>query len=96
MFANFHELINAYTELNDPKVQLDCFLDQAKDKEAGDDEAQHVDMGFVRALEHGLPPTAGWGFGIDRMTMLLSDNNNIKEVLLFPAMKPDGSDDKKQ
>jgi lysyl-tRNA synthetase class 2 len=91
-FANFHEIINAYTELNDPKVQLEAFRMQGKDKDMGDEEAQHVDMGFVQALEHGLPPTAGWGMGIDRVTMLLSDSNNIKEVLLFPAMKPDGKD----
>lgn len=88
LFCNYHEIINAYTELNDPKVQLEAFQMQAKDKDAGDEEAQHVDMGFVQALEHGLPPTAGWGMGIDRVTMLLSDSNNIKEVLLFPAMKP--------
>jgi len=88
LFTNFHEIINAYTELNDPKVQLECFLDQAKAKDAGDLEAQHVDYTFVKALEYGLPPTAGWGIGIDRLTMLMSDTNNIKEVLLFPAMKP--------
>ena len=65
---------------------------QAKDKDAGDDEAMFVDEDFCRALEYGLPPTAGWGMGIDRLTMLLTDNNTIKEVLLFPAMKPlDGS-----
>lgn len=88
LFINFHEFVNAYTELNDPKVQLEAFQQQSKDKDAGDDEAQHVDMGFVTALEYGLPPTAGWGMGLDRMTMLLTDTNNIKEVLLFPAMKP--------
>ena len=55
----------------------------------GDDEAMHVDEGFCKALEYGLPPTGGWGLGVDRLTMLLSDHDNIKEVLLFPAMKPD-------
>ena len=59
-----------------------------KAKEAGDDEAQAIDANFVNALEYGLPPTAGWGMGIDRVTMLLTDSNNIKEVMLFPAMKP--------
>lgn len=88
MFCNKHELINAYTELNDPKVQYEAFLNQAEAKTAGDDEAQFLDEGFVTALEYGLPPTAGWGMGIDRLTMLLTDTNNIKEVLLFPAMKP--------
>lgn len=89
LFANFHELINAYTELNDPKVQLEAFMKQVDAKAGGDIEAQFLDEGFVQALEYGLPPTAGWGIGIDRLTMLLTDTNNIKEVLLFPAMKPD-------
>lgn len=88
MFCNKHELINAYTELNDPKVQLEAFQKQAQAKFEGDDEAQGVDEAFVEALEYGLPPTAGWGMGIDRLTMLLTDTANIKEVLLFPAMKP--------
>ena len=90
LFVNKHELANAYTELNDPKVQLEAFLDQAKQGAEGDDEAQRVDRGYVQALEYGLPPTAGWGIGIDRLAMLLTDSNTIKEVLLFPAMKPEG------
>jgi len=88
LFINKHEVINAYTELNDPKVQMEAFMKQADAKAQGDDEAQGVDHAFVTALEYGLPPTAGWGMGIDRLTMLLSDTNNIKEVILFPAMKP--------
>jgi lysyl-tRNA synthetase class 2 len=88
LFANKHELINAYTELNDPKVQMEAFQGQAENKKQGDVEAQFVDEDFVRALEYGLPPTAGWGLGIDRLCMLLTDTNNIKEVMLFPAMKP--------
>ena len=87
-FVNCHEIINAYTELNDPFVQRKCFEDQMKQKSAGDEEGMIYDEEFCIALEHGLPPTAGWGMGIDRLTMLLSDKNNIKEVLLFPAMKP--------
>jgi lysyl-tRNA synthetase class 2 len=87
LFVNTKEICNAYTELNDPKVQRTCFEAQAKDKELGDDEAQLIDEVFCSSLEYGLPPTAGWGMGIDRMTMFLSDNINIKEVLLFPAMK---------
>lgn len=59
-----------------------------KNKDAGDDEAQVIDENFVKALEYGLPPTGGWGLGIDRLTMLMTDTNNIKEVMLFPAMKP--------
>ncbi len=59
-----------------------------KNKDAGDDEAQVIDENFVKALEYGLPPTGGWGLGIDRLTMLMTDTNNIKEIMLFPAMKP--------
>jgi len=91
LFVQGKELCNAYTELNDPERQLACFMEQARAKDAGDDEAQVVDSDFVVALEHGLPPTGGWGLGIDRLVMLLSDKNNIKEVILFPAMKPQPS-----
>ncbi|KAK2575842.1 hypothetical protein KPH14_007217 [Odynerus spinipes] len=89
LFIMKKEICNAYTELNDPLVQRERFEQQAKDKAAGDDEAQMVDENFCTALEYGLPPTAGWGIGIDRLCMFLTDSNNIKEVLLFPAMKPD-------
>ncbi|XP_015608827.1 lysine--tRNA ligase [Cephus cinctus] len=89
LFVMKKEICNAYTELNDPLVQRQRFEQQAKDKAAGDDEAQLVDENFCTALEYGLPPTGGWGLGIDRLTMFLTDSNNIKEVLLFPAMKPD-------
>lgn len=89
LFIMKKEICNAYTELNDPAVQRERFEQQAADKAAGDDEAQLVDENFCTALEYGLPPTGGWGLGIDRLTMFLTDNNNIKEVLLFPAMKPD-------
>lgn len=89
LFIMKKEICNAYTELNDPAVQRERFEQQAADKAAGDDEAQLVDENFCTALEYGLPPTGGWGMGLDRLTMFLTDNNNIKEVLLFPAMKPD-------
>ncbi|XP_046411281.1 lysine--tRNA ligase isoform X2 [Neodiprion fabricii] len=89
LFVMKKEVCNAYTELNDPLVQRERFEQQASDKAAGDDEAQLVDENFCTALEYGLPPTAGWGLGIDRLTMFLTDSNNIKEVLFFPAMKPD-------
>ncbi|XP_053668632.1 lysine--tRNA ligase [Anopheles marshallii] len=89
LFVMRKEICNAYTELNDPAVQRERFEQQAADKAAGDDEAQMVDENFCTALEYGLPPTGGWGMGIDRLTMFLTDSNNIKEVLLFPAMKPD-------
>lgn len=81
-------MANAYTELNDPVRQYELFLEQAKAASAGDDEAMIMDDSFVTALEHGLPPTGGFGLGVDRLTMFLSNKNNIKEVLLFPAMKP--------
>ena len=88
LFANYHEMCNAYTELNDPVEQRTRFQSQAKAKDAGDDEAMFVDEDFCTSLEYGLPPTAGWGMGIDRLCMLLTDSNSIREVLLFPAMKP--------
>eukprot|EP00934_Nitzschia_sp_Nitz4_P004369 Nitzschia sp. Nitz4//scaffold254_size28068//12095//14267//NITZ4_008151-RA/size28068-augustus-gene-0.30-mRNA-1//1//CDS//3329544331//4359//frame0 len=88
LFAAGRELANAYTELNNPKVQYELFLEQAKDGSAGDDEAMVMDDAFVTALEHALPPTGGFGLGVDRLAMFLSNKNNIKEVLLFPAMKP--------
>jgi len=88
LFVLEKEICNAYTELNLPMVQRARFAEQAKDKDAGDEEAQATDEDFCTALDFGLPPTAGWGMGIDRMTMFLSNTDNIKEVLLFPAMKP--------
>ncbi|XP_004690422.1 PREDICTED: lysine--tRNA ligase isoform X1 [Condylura cristata] len=93
LFVMKKEICNAYTELNDPVRQRQLFEEQAKAKAAGDDEAMFIDENFCTALEYGLPPTAGWGMGIDRVTMFLTDSNNIKEVLLFPAMKPE---DKKE
>lgn len=89
LFVMKKEICNAYTELNDPATQRERFEQQAKDRAAGDDETPPTDEAFCTALEYGLPPTAGWGLGIDRLTMFLTDSNNIKEVLLFPAMKPD-------
>lgn len=88
LFANGKELCNAYTELNDPEVQRDRFRSTQKDVTSGDEEAMVHDEDFCVALEYGLPPTAGWGLGIDRLAMMLTDNYSIKEVLLFPAMKP--------
>jgi len=88
LFIFGREIANAYTELNNPIVQRERFQQQAKAKAQGDEEAQFIDEDFLLALEHGLPPTGGWGMGIDRLTMLLCNTNNIKEVILFPAMKP--------
>ncbi|XP_045767131.1 lysine--tRNA ligase isoform X2 [Maniola jurtina] len=89
LFVMKKEICNAYTELNDPAIQRERFEQQAKDRAAGDDETPPTDEAFCTALEYGLPPTGGWGLGVDRLTMFLTDSNNIKEVLLFPAMKPD-------
>ncbi|KAJ3298879.1 Lysine--tRNA ligase [Rhizoclosmatium sp. JEL0117] len=95
-FVATKEICNAYTELNDPFDQRERFEQQAGDKAAGDDEAQLVDETFCNSLEYGLPPTGGWGIGLDRLTMFLTDSNNIKEVLLFPAMKPENSAEQSQ
>jgi lysyl-tRNA synthetase class 2 len=88
LFINELEFCNAYTELNAPMVQRELFLDQLKQKEANDEEAMPYDDTFCTALEYGLPPTAGWGCGIDRLIMLLTDQLSIREVLLFPLMRP--------
>lgn len=88
LFVMCKEVVNSFTELNDPIKQRELFSDQLKAKLMGDDEASDIDENFLTALEYGLPPTGGWGLGIDRLTMFLTDNINIKEVLLFPAMKP--------
>ncbi|PYH34343.1 lysine--tRNA ligase KRS1 [Aspergillus neoniger CBS 115656] len=83
------EIVNAYTELNDPFDQRLRFEEQARQKDQGDDEAQIIDENFCTSLEYGLPPTGGWGMGIDRLVMFLTDNYSIKEVLAFPFMKED-------
>ena len=79
------EIANAYTELNDPKEQYKRFMEQLKEKQAGDEEAMEIDKDFIKALEYGMPPTGGEGIGIDRLAMLLAGVNSIREVILFPA-----------
>jgi lysyl-tRNA synthetase class 2 len=87
LFIAKKEIVNAYTELNEPSVQRSLFQTQSLSNK-GDDEAQPIDEGYCTAMEYGLPPTGGWGMGIDRLCMMLTDHCNIKEVILFPAMRP--------
>jgi lysyl-tRNA synthetase, class II len=89
LMVNGKEIANAYSELNDPIDQRERFEDQLKLQERGDDEAMFIDHDFLRALEYGMPPTAGIGIGIDRLTMMLTNNVAIQEVLFFPQMRPE-------
>ncbi len=89
LMINGKEIANAYSELNDPIDQRERFEDQVKLMERGDDEAMFIDYDFLRALEYGMPPTAGIGFGIDRLCMLLTNQPSIQDVLLFPQMRPE-------
>jgi len=87
LFVNKKELCNAYTELNDPIVQRQAFMDQMKSRASGDDESMVIDENYLKAMEHGLPPTAGWGLGIDRLVMFLTNSQTIQDVLTFPMVK---------
>ena len=89
LFVAGKELCNAYSELNDPIDQLERFQEQLRLSEKGDDEAMFIDMDFVRALEYGMPPTSGMGMGIDRLTMFMTNQQSIQDVLFFPQMKPE-------
>ena len=88
LFIGGKEFANAYTELNDPIDQLERFEEQLKERELGNDEANDIDMDFIEALEYGMPPAGGIGYGIDRLCMLFTESETIRDVILFPTMKP--------
>jgi lysyl-tRNA synthetase class 2 len=89
LYVNGKEIANAYSELNDPIDQRERFEEQMRLAERGDDEAMTIDHDFLRALEFGMPPTAGLGIGIDRLTMMMTNQSSIQEVLFFPQMRPE-------
>jgi lysyl-tRNA synthetase class 2 len=100
LFITGMEAANGFSELNDPKEQYDRFNDQVKQRERGDEEAMVMDEDYIRALSYGMPPAAGIGIGIDRFVMLLTNQQSIRDVILFPHMRPerkrDVSDDEEE
>jgi lysyl-tRNA synthetase class 2 len=91
LFIAGYEIANGFSELNDPEDQRNRFLEQVRDRQEGNEEAHLMDEDYIEALEYGMPPTAGEGIGIDRLTMLMTNSPSIREVILFPHMKPRGA-----
>jgi lysyl-tRNA synthetase class 2 len=89
LFINGMEVANGFSELNDPREQYERFVDQMNEREAGDEEAMVLDEDYIRALGYGMPPAAGIGIGIDRLVMLLTNKHSIRDVILFPHMRPE-------
>jgi lysyl-tRNA synthetase class 2 len=89
LFVNGMEIANGFSELNNPGEQRDRFADQMKERERGDEEAMEMDEDYIRALAYGMPPAAGIGIGIDRLVMLLTNRHSIRDVILFPHMRPE-------
>ena len=92
LYINRMEVANGFSELNDPREQYDRFIDQMAERERGDEEAMVLDEDYIRALSYGMPPAAGIGIGIDRLTMLLTNKHSIRDVILFPHMRPEKRD----
>jgi len=95
LFINGMEVANGFSELNDPHEQYERFIDQMAERERGDEEAMVLDEDYIRALSYGMPPTAGIGIGIDRLTMLLTNRHSIRDVILFPHLRPERREEEK-